>query len=851
MTAVVLGGLRMRKLRAAMTAIAIVLGVAMISGTYVLMDTTLHAFDNLFATAYSKAQVVVLGKSPISGTGVRAPSVPASVLTRIRVLPEVQDAEGYIDDRAELRNASGAAPTGPGTPLAFGVPSHTTPFSVVQVVAGHRPSGTGEIAVDTQTASTNHLTIGSTVGVVTRRPLQDFRVVGIVRFGGEGSLGPIQLLVFDLPVAQRLFDKEGVYDQIYVSSRPGVSTGRLMRAIVPLLPANAQVKTGAQEVQTQTSNVDQAFAPIRDILLAFAGIALFVGSFVIFNTLSVTVAQRTREFATLRTLGASRRQVLVSVLLEALVIGALASLVGLVAGLGLARALQALFTAVGAKLPSTGTVLEVRTVIVSLAAGIAVTLLASLAPALRATRVAPIAAVREGAILPPGRLARLRIALLAAVSVAGLAILGPGLFAGGLPTGTRLLMLGGGAALLFAGLAFVSRWLVAPLAGVIGRPFERFAGVTGMLARENTTRNTARTAITAGALMVGVALVAFVAVLGAGLRDTVHTEINQQIRADYVVSPSAAAGTLPPSAGDTLSGAPGVSATAVRAGRVNAYGKTDQITAVDPANVARFYNFTWAAGSGPADLAQLGRSGAIVTKQFATAHHLVRGSRFRVQTSSGTWLELSVAGIQNPPVVVELPGAMTISTSLFDRSFSQPADTGILVDTAGGASAAAERSLKRLLAGFPNAQVQTLAAFSKSQEAGIDTLLELFYVLLALSIVVSLFGIVNTLALSIVERTREIGALRAMGMTRRQVSRMIRIESEITALIGAVIGIVVGVALAALATLALSTWNLTFSLPLSTLVILLVIALFAGRLAARTPARRAARLDPLRALQYE
>jgi Osmosensitive K+ channel His kinase sensor domain/FtsX-like permease family len=249
---------------------------------------------------------------------------------------------------------------------------------------------------------------------------------------------------------------------------------------------------------------------------------------------------------------------------------------------------------------------------------------------------------------------------------------------------------------------------------------------------------------------------------------------------------------------------------------------------------------------------QIGRyTGAQVRETLPDRHHLVLRSRFRVQTYSGTWLALSVVGIQDPPVVVELPGAMTISTSPFDRSFSQPSDTGILVDTAGGPSAAAEQSMGHVLAGFPNAQVHTVAAFIKSQQAGIDTLLGLFYVLLALSIVVSLFGIVNTLALAIVERTGEIGTLRAMGMTRRQVSRMIRIESEITALIGAVIGIVVGVVLAALATLALSSWKLSFTLPVSTLVVLLVVALFAGRLAARTPARRAAKLDPLRALQYE
>jgi putative ABC transport system permease protein len=850
MTAVVLGGLRMRKLRAVMTALAIVLGVAMISGTYVLMDTTLHAFDSLFATAYSKAQVVVVGKSPISGAGVRLPSVPASVLTRIRALPAVSDAQGYIDDRADLRNSHGGSATGPGSGLAFGVPAHATSFSVVQVVSGRRPSGPGEVAVDAQTASANHLTVGSTVGIVTRQPLQYFRVVGIMRFGGVASLGPIQLLVFDLPVAQRLFDKQGMYDEIYVSSRSGYSTQQLIRAIRPLLPANAEVKTGAQEVQTQTNNVSQAFAPLRDILLAFAGIALFVGSFVIFNTLSVTVAQRTREFATLRTLGASRGQVLGSVVLEALVIGVLASVVGLVAGLGLARGLEALFASMGAKLPNAGVVLATRTVIVSLAAGILVTLLASLAPALRATRVAPIAAVREGAILPPSRLARLRAPLLAIVSVGGLAVLGIGLFASGLTTAARLLMLGGGAALLFVGVAFVSRWLITPLAAAIGRPFQRLAGTTGMLARENTTRNPARTAITAGALTVGVALVAFVAVLGAELRTTIDSEIRQQIHADYVLTNSSG-NTLPTTVGEALRGVPGVAAVAVRTGQVRAYGKTEQITAVDPATVARFYNFTWAPGSGSADLARLGLSGAVVTKQFADAHHLVKGSRFRLQTVSGTPLEVTVQGIQNPPVVAELPGAMTISTALFDRSFSQPGDAAVLVDTAGGAGPAAKRTLERVLAGFPDAQVQTVTAFIKTQQAGIDTLLNLFYVLLALSIVVSLFGIVNTLALSIVERTREIGALRAMGMTRRQVSRMIRIESQITALIGAVIGIVVGIALAGLATVALSTWSLAFTLPIPTLVVLLVVAFFAGRLAARAPARRAARLDPLRALQYE
>ena len=849
MTAVVIGGLRMRKLRAVLTALAIVLGVAMISGTYVLMDTTTHAFNSVFATEYSKADAVVVGKSPISGPGLSAPSVPAAVVARIRALAQVQDVQGFIlDTRAQLRTAHGGAIS--GATVAVGGPGAHSAFYATTVIAGHRPTGPGEIAIDEQTATSNHLGIGSKVGIVSIHPLEYFRVVGIVRYGGVGSLGPIRIVGLDLPVAQRLFNKQGVYDQIYVSSRPGVSSEQLVRAIAPVLPATAQVRTRAEQVQSRTNDINSSLAIIRYVLLAFGGIALFVGSFVIFNTLSVTVAQRTREFATLRTLGASRRQVLASVVIEGLVIGALASLIGLVAGLGLAKGLEWLFAASGTKLPNAGTVFAARTVIVSLAAGIIITLLASVVPALRATRVAPIAAVREGATLPPGPLARAGKPLLAAVGVTGASLLGVGLFASGLSTSVRLLLLGGGAALLFVGLTVVSRWLIAPLANVIGLPFVSLAATTGELARENTSRNPARTAITAGALTVGVAVVAFIAMLGAELRATINDSIKQQLHADYVITTDNYT-LLPVAVGDTLLAARGVTATPVREGQISTYGKTEQINGIDPSIFARFYKFTWANGSGPGDFAQLGQSGAIITSQFATDHHLALGGQFKAETQSGTPLQLTVRGIQQlPPTPAPLLGAVTISTTLFDHSFSQPADSGVVVDT-GGASPAAKQSLTKLLAGFPNAKVQTIDAFIKIEQAPVTSVLNLFYVLLVLSIIVSLFGIVNTLVLSIVERTREIGALRAMGMTRRQLKRMIRIESQITALIGAVIGIVVGVALAALATVALSTWSLTFTIPGSTLVGMIVIAFFAGRIASRFPARRAAHLDPLKALQYE
>jgi len=847
MTTVVIGGLRMRKLRAVLTALAVVLGVAMISGTYVLVDTTTHGFDNVFATAYSKADAVVVGRSPISGPSVSAPPVPASVVARIRALPQVQGVQGFIQDmRAQLRTARGGAIS--GTTVVVGAPGGNSAFYATQVVAGQRPTGPGEIALDEQTANSNHLAVGSTIGLVSQHPLQRFRVVGIVRYGGVEALG-FHLVELDLPIAQRLFNKQGLYDQIDVSSRAGVSSQQLVRAIAPVLPAATQVKTRAEQVQARANDVAQAFSILRIVLLAFGGIALFVGSFVIFNTLSVTVAQRTREFATLRTIGASRQQVLGSVVVEGLVIGVLGSVIGLLAGLGLAKGLQALISASGTNLPSAGTVFATRTVIVSLAAGIIVTLVASVVPAVRATRVPPIAAVREGAILPPGRLARAGKPLLVAVGAAGATLLGIGLLASGLSTAARLPLLAGGAALLFVGLTFVSQWLIAPLAVVIGRPFVRTAGATGELARENTSRNPARTAITAGALTVGVAVVTFIAMLGAELRTTINSSIKQQLTADYVIVPTN--GTpLPVAVGDTLRAA-GITAAAVRYGQIKTYGKTEPISGIDPATAAHFYNFKWTAGSGTSDLATLDQSGAIISKQFADDHHLAIGTRLRFETQSGTKLDLTVRGIQQLPAVSGLLGPVVISTTLFDRSFAQPGDGGVAVDTAGGASPATQRSLSRLLAGFPDAKVQTVAAYIKTQQASITAVLNDFYVLLVLAIVVSLFGIVNTLVLSIVERTREIGALRAMGMTRRQLKRMIRIESQITALIGAVIGIIVGVALAGLTTAALSSWSLTFTVPVSTLIGMIVIAFFAGRLASRWPARRAAHLNPLQALQYE
>jgi putative ABC transport system permease protein len=847
MIAVVIRGLLGRKLRAALTAIAIVLGVAMISGTYVLMDTTMHALDDVFQTAYSKTDASVVGKTPFSAMEAVPPPVSSSLLPRIRGLPEVREADGYVQDSAQLRNASGEALRGVGFPLVFGIAAGS-PLNPLELVAGHDPAGPREIALDERTAKRNALALGARLGVAARGPLEWFTIVGLVRFGGVESLGPMQMVVVDLPVAQRLFDKRGLYDGIDVRARSGVTPTELTAAIAPLLPSTAEVKTRAEQVESSTSAIGEGMAIVRYILLAFGGVALFVGSFVIFNTLSITVAQRMRELATLRTIGASRGQVLGSVMLEGAVIGVLASLLGLIGGLLLAKGLDALFTSAGIELPKAGIVFAWRTVVISLAAGMLVTLAATLVPALRATRVPPIAAVREGAVLPASRLGRMTDVVAGLALVGGVAFLVLGMLEGGLTTTLRLLLLAAGALLLFVGLAPFSRRLVPPLSFALGRPIETVTGAAGALARENSKRDPGRTAVTAAALTVGLALVAFVAVLGHGLRTTVHDAVERQVRADYVVRADQT--LLPPAVGRTLRGGPVVAAASVRAGNVRAFDKTRLMTGVDPALISRFYRFDWAPGSSGAALRRLDDSGVIVRDDVARAHDLALGSRFTVQTTYGKRLSLVVRGIYDAPTFDPLLGAMTVGTTLFDRGFVIPNDLAVFVDTR-GATAAHKAALTSLLTSFPAAKVRTLDEFIAWQQASIGTILNLFYVLLALSVVVSLFGIVNTLALSIVERTREIGVLRAIGMTRSQLTRMIRVESELTALIGAVFGIVLGIALAAVATKALASWDLSFSIPWPTLLVLAIAAFLAGLVAGILPARRAAHLDPLAALHYE
>jgi putative ABC transport system permease protein len=853
---VALKGLARRKLRAALTALAIVLGVAMISGTYILTDTIKAAFGTVFTQVYKHTDVVVTGKSAI-GTGKErnggnavAPSLPESLLDSVRALPGVAQAEGGISDTAQLVGRGGKVISGGGAPgLAFSVHARGNQrFNPLQLVAGAWPSGPGEIAIDANTAESKHYTVGQSIGVIARGTEQHFRIAGIAKIGGVSSLGGATMAIFDFPVAQRVFDKVGRLDSISIADRPGHTPEQVVREVQAILPAAAQVRTGQDEAKEATSNTNGFLSIIQDFLLAFAGVALFVGGFVIANTLSITIAQRTRELATLRTLGATRRQVLRSVMVEAFLIGLLASVVGLFLGLGLAKGLNSLFVSFGINLPQASTVFATRTIVVSLVVGVLITVLAALRPALRATHVPPIAAVREGAILPPSRFARFGTPAAVLTILGAVALMLIGLFVGGLSAGTRLLAIGVGAAGLFVGVAMLAKVLVPPLASVLGWPARRFGGAAGQLARGNAMRNPTRTASTASALMIGLALVTLVSVLATGLKATFGDSVNELFHADYALTATNNFSPVSIASAEAVRGVPGVTVVSgVRAGQGRTRGGKINVSGVSP-DISQVIDVKWQNGS-PAVPAGLGESGAFVSKEYAKEEHLRVGSPITVETPTGKVMHLVLHGIFAPPKGGSPFGDVTISTRRFDAEYENPQNVYTFVNIAGGVTAANTRSLERALSGFPDAKVQTESQFKESQEQGIDTLLNLLYVLLSLSIIISLFGIVNTLVLTVFERTRELGMLRAIGMSRRQLRRMIRHESIVTALIGAALGIPLGIVLAIMVGQAIE--YPTFTIPVGTLVVFVIAAIFAGILAAIFPARRAARLNVLEALQYE
>jgi putative ABC transport system permease protein len=845
---VALRGLLARKLRLALTALAVALGVTLIAGTYVFTDTINGSFDKLFTQISRGTDVAVKPSTDLAGDQQEPPAMPAAVLDKIRSVPGVAAADGGIfSGGGTFRKADGSKLKGQGFNAIASV-SDIDRFRAFAPTEGRFPRTADEVAIPKGSADANGFKVGDRLQISAGAPKKSYTITGIVQVPGVASLGGGTIAVLTLPEAQRLTGKGNAFDQIDVAAAPGVSKQVLKDRIAKVVPARIDVRTGQEDAAKQSQDIRKSFLSfLRTALLAFAGISLFVGAFIIFNTFSITVQQRTREFALLRMLGAKRRQVLRSVLAEGFVIGVLGSLAGVGLGILTAAGLKALFKAVGVDLPASSTVISARTIIVSLLVGTIVTLIATTAPALRATRVPPIAALQEGYIRL-GRRSRLATPLAGALTALGVGLMALGLF-GSMKSNAALSLLGGGALATFLGVALLSPRLVGPLASVVGRPIERMRGLTGRLARENSVRQPGRTAVTAAALMVGVALVTFASIFAAGAKTTVREAVTNGSKAQAVVQNQEGFGSFSHEATQAVAQTPGVRDVAsirFAQGRVN--GEKKSISGVDPATFSALYHAGWKQG-GDATMRALAPGQTIVSKGYAEAHSTKVGQNLTVRTVLGKTLALRVTGILDDRG--GLTGDLTVPNEVVERDFGGRKDDFVLVGFASGTTDARTlASVKKVLdTTFPEAKALTNGEFIKQQEGQVDQLLGLIYALLALAIIVSLFGIVNTLVLSITERTRELGMLRAVGMSRRQVRRVIRYEAVITAVIGGIIGLGLGIVLAVLVTRAIDGFSL--SIPVGQLAFVLVLSAVAGVVAAVLPARRASRLDVLESLAYE
>ena len=855
MIKVALRGMAGRKLRAVLTAIAIVLGVAMMSGAFVLTDTIDKAFDTIFVESYAGTDAVVTGKETgisFEGESAQAPPIPEEILERVREVDGVAFATGSVQDlQTKLVRPDGEPiDTGNSPAFAFGIETEgeAARFNPLDLVEGRWASGS-EVVVDESTADDENLKLGDRIGVAALGPAEQFEIVGIAKYGGLSTIGSATFAILDLPTGQRLLGKEGQLDSVQAAAEDGVTPEELTRRIAAELGSELTVRTGVEQAADESGEIATFTKIIRYFLLSFAGTALLVGAFVIFNTLSITVAQRTREFATLRTIGASRRQILTSVIVEALVIGSTASVIGLFSGLGLAVGLSELFKLFNLELPQANTVFATRTIIVSLLVGTLVTLAAGLFPALRATRVPPIAAVREGATLPRGRLAPFAPYIASVIVGVAVLALSYGTLADDLATGDRFSLLGVGVLALFIGVAMLSSRLVKPLAKVVGIPASRLGGAAGRLAEGNAQRNPGRTASTAAALMIGIALVTFVAVLAQGLRVSNSDAIERQIQADLIVTSKDGYTEFPAAVGATVESVPSVETVShVRQDLAEIEGNGANLTGLDE-RINDVYDFRWDQGSDEI-LTELGDDGAVVPNNVAEDKDLAVGDSITVRSTENQTKDFVVRGIYEGSPFYPLLGTASISKDAFDGLYDRPRNRFTFLNLPGDPAAAKPR-VEEALDDFADTRVQTRQEWIDKEDREIQQFLTFLYVLLALSVVISLFGMVNTLVLSVFERTRELGMLRAVGMTRRQVRRMIRHESVITALIGAALGLPLGILLALLVTRALSQFDLQLALPTVSLIVFVLVSIVAGLLAAVLPARRASRLRVLEALQYE
>jgi putative ABC transport system permease protein len=842
-------GLAAHKVRLALTALAIVLGVGFISGTYVLTDTMNSAFANLFSDVTEGVDLYVRRGSAfqgIEGNEDRKP-IPERLIADIAGVPGVEVAEGTVTGYAQLVDENGDAITTGGAPTIgiswSGVGGGGGEFRIAN---GHAPQGPGEVLIDRATAEEHGFSVGDEVQILFEGPPETFTLVGTAGSGESDTLLGATLAAFEVDTAQRVFDKEGQFDAIEVAVEDGASVAGVRDQINGLVPEGVEVATGQAVADEQASAIQQALGFFNTALLVFAIVALFVGAFVIFNTFSITVAQRTREFALLRALGATGRQVMTSVLAEAALIGLIASALGLGAGLLIALGLNALLAAFGIELPQTTLQILPRTIVTSMLVGTVVTVVSSLFPARRAATVSPMAALRE--VTPrPARWSPRRTLVGTLILIAGIVVLGLGLFA---DVSNELSLVGLGAFLTFMGVAVLSPLFAGPLASVVGAAPARAFQIPARLARANAATNPKRTASTAAALMIGLALVGFVSILASSIKASSVAVIDESLKADFVVSIASLSGGegFSPEIEKEIESRPEIgAAAAIRLGEFRYRDSNRFLTAAHVRDIDEVVSLGETSGR----LEDLTDGGVFVQEDVATELGLEVGETLEMEFPATGVQRQRVEGLFQEDTVIG--SQFLISQETHRENYSQNLDDTVFITAAPGVSVEdARAAVDDATKAWPNVTVQDQTEFKETQASQIDQLLGLVTALLGLALLIALLGITNTLALSVFERTREIGLLRAVGMTRRQARAMIRWEAVIVSVIGALMGLAVGTFFGWALVTALESEGITeLVIPGGQLTAYVIIAAVAGIIAALPPARRAARMDVLQAIATE
>jgi putative ABC transport system permease protein len=836
-----------KKMRLVSTALSVLLGVAFLAGTLVFTDTLQRTFDDLFADVFAETDSYVRSTESIElGFGqTQRGRISDSLVDEVRDVDGVADAQAVVEAYAQVVGADGDPVGDPGTgPPTFAMTYVTGDMSPWRLTPGSRAPGAGELVVDKHTADVGDLVVGESVTLLTQTGPHDMLLVGTALFGSIESPGGASVALLDLETSQRLLlGGSGEIDAIQVDGQPGVSEDELTSRIAAVLPDGAEALTGTEITHETQSTMREAMSFFDTFLLVFAAIGLVVACFTIYNTFQIVVTQRTREMALLRSVGATRAQVLWSQLIEALLVGVVASAAGLAAGVGVARLLQRMLIALGIDLPAGGTVFAPRTAIVAMLVGTLVTMFAAVFPSLRASRTPPLAAVREIAVDSSGQSVR-RLISGAVVSVVGVVAYTVGLVDG------SIRWVGVGALATFVGVFMLGPLIARPMSRVLGAPIAATAGVAGSLARQNAMRNPKRTSRTGGALMVGVALVAAITVIASSVKDWTRDAVGELFTGDYVVRTTMSTyGGLSPGLAAEVDALPEVAvATGVRMGAAHdlTAGDDVQYVAVDPATAAQMFDLDMVSGS----IATLTRDGILLDVDAAASRQVDTGDTITWSFLNGTTRDLIVEGTYRND---DMAGQYVVSHALHEITGADQFDISVYAKAADGADPySVEAALESVAGAYSNADVMSRDEYTEAQAAQYDVIINLMYALLVLAAIIALVNIGNSLVLSIHERTHELGLLRAVGTTRHQTASSVRWEAVLIAVLGTLMGLVIGTFFG---------WSISvvgrgleadaFALPIVPLLVIGLIAVVGALVASLRPCWRAAHLDVLRAIASE